>query len=382
MNVVADENIPGLESLASASVNVQRLSGRSIRAADVRNADALLVRSVTRIDAKLLLGGSQLRFVGTATSGYDHVDRQLLSDRGIAFAHAPGSNARSVIEYVLAAIAETDDFLERLFEGGRVGIIGYGNIGSRLAHCLDSLGIAWSVSDPWREPAGIPNAAPLPQVLSADVVTVHAELTEAQPFPSRHLLNAKTLRALSSDTLFINASRGAVVDNAALCERLAAPDAPVAVLDVWEGEPVLDRALLEKVRFGSAHVAGYSWDGKLLATRMLLAEMATALAISLPDLRSQTAAALEPVGKLRTSADVIRALLVQRYRLADDDRLLRNALHTVSSEASSGKAFDELRRSYRQRRELAGSMLDGRQWSREQCHVAASLGVVVNNTSL
>lgn len=377
MKIVADENIPGLEHLASASVDLWRLAGRRISATDVQDADALLVRSVTRVEAGLLANALGLRFIGTATSGYDHVDRQLLADRGIAFAHAPGSNARSVIEYVLAAIAETDDFLERLFAGGRVGIVGYGNIGQRLARCLDSLGIAWSVSDPWKESGGIPNAAPLAHVLSADVVTLHAELTDAMPFPSRHLLNAQTLESLSSRTLLVNASRGAVVDNYALLKRLEAADAPVAVLDVWETEPLPDMELLARLRFGSAHIAGYSWDGKLLATRMLLAEMAAALVIPPPVIEVQAAPSMNPAVESGGAAEFVRALLAERYRLADDDRLLRDAMYAAPTPELRGRAFDLLRRSYRKRRELAGNVVSGRGWTDDQCRLAASLGIIL-----
>lgn len=380
MRIVADENIPGLESLgASARTDLRRLPGRSITASEVQNADALLIRSVTWVDAGLIDSAHRLRFVGTATSGHDHVDRQRLMDRGIAFAHAPGSNSRSVIEYVLAAIAETDDFLERLFAGGRVGIVGYGNIGQRLGRCLDGLGIEWSVSDPWKEPSGIPNAAPLSQVLSADVVTLHAELTGAMPFPSRHLLNPRTLACLSSRTLLINASRGAVADNIALRGRLDAAEAPLVVLDVWESEPVPDMGLLAKLRFGSAHIAGYSWDGKLLATRMLLAEMAAALSISVPVFQSEAAPALDAAAGHRDSPGFVRALLSQRYRLEEDDRLLREAMHAAQSVESKARAFDLLRRSYRQRRELAGSTVDGRRFSNKQRQLATSLGVITED---
>jgi len=378
VRIVADENIPGLGGLAaSPSVDLRRLPGRSICATEVQEADALLIRSVTRVDVGLIDRAPRLRFVGTATSGHDHVDRQRLIDRGIAFAHAPGSNARSVIEYVLAAIAETDDFLERLFAGGRVGIVGYGNIGQLLARCLDGLAIEWSVSDPWKEPTGIPNAAPLSHVLSADVVTLHTELTEAMPFPSWHLLNRRTLKCLSRGTLLINASRGAVVDNLALRERLDAADAPVAVLDVWENEPVPDTDLLARLRFGSAHIAGYSWDGKLLATRMLLTAMAAALSLSPPVIPSESAPALDDVAWRTDSAGFVRALLAERYRLEEDDRLLREAMHATLSAEMKGRAFDLLRRSYRQRRELAGSSVGGQDFSHLQRRLATSLGVIV-----
>lgn len=378
MKIVADENIPGLDGLAGTGMCVVRRPGRAIDVADVREADALLVRSVTQVDDALLAHASRLRFVGTATSGYDHVDRALLREQGIAFCHAPGANANSVVEYVLAAIAETDDFLERLLAGGRVGIVGYGHIGQRLGQRLDALGIAWCVSDPWKEPGGVPHAASLSDVLASEVVTLHAELTDAMPHPSRHLLAAGDLAQLTGRTLLVNASRGPVVDNTALCERLSAEDAPAVVLDVWEGEPVPDMELLDRVRFGSAHIAGYSWDGKLLATRLLLADMGLALGIPPPPVPSEPAAALVPGDVHTGGAGLVRMLVAERYRLAEDDRLLREAMDTCMSTTSRGQAFDRLRRQYRKRRELAGSTVIDPGWSASQRRQARALGLMID----
>lgn len=378
LKIVADENIPGLDGLAAAGIRLSRIPGRDIGAADIRDADALLIRSVTRVNASLLDGATRLRFLGTATSGFDHVDRALLQRRGIAFAHAPGSNANSVVEYVLSAIAESADFLERLFAGARVGIVGYGHIGQRLGQRLDALGIAWNVSDPWLDLSDVAQAAPLSRVLSADVVTLHAELTDLPPYPSRHLLHARNLNLLSDQALLINASRGALVDNVALRHRLNVAGAPLAVLDVWEGEPFIDTDLLARARFGSAHIAGYSWDGKLLATRMLFAEMAEALSIAPPPVASEAQPALTFHGAREVGAALVRSLLAARYRLADDDRQLREAMDTAVSAESRGKSFDELRRGYRMRRELAGSVVINSRWGPEQCALAQALGVTVN----
>ena len=360
MRLVADENIPGLDCLGPAGIEILSLPGRAIRAEDLEHAQALLVRSVTRVDAQLLSRATQLRFVGTATSGFDHVDRKLLRDREIGFAHAPGSNANSVVEYVLSAMAEADGVLERLLAGGRVGIVGFGEIGQRLGRRLDALGIAWMVSDPWKERrADIPQAATLAQVLAADVVTLHCELTDASPFPSHHLLDGDKLAQLTERQLLINASRGAVVDNTALRQRLQGTGAPRVVLDVWEGEPAPDMQLLDLVWRGTAHIAGYSWDGKLLATHMLLSRMAAALSIASLEMPGTSG---EELSVSLTSADstasAIRTLVAARYRLAEDDRLFRSALlASGNDDVRRGRAFDALRRNYRQRRELRGSAL-------------------------
>ena len=140
ITVLADENIPGVEHYLGPRVTVRYVNGRALRKAQLRGADALLVRSVTRVD-ETLLAGSSIQYVGTATSGVDHIDQNYLSRCGIAFAHARGSNANSVVEYVLTAIAAVGQKLENILDGGRVGIVGYGVIGRALAARLKALGV-------------------------------------------------------------------------------------------------------------------------------------------------------------------------------------------------------------------------------------------------
>lgn len=222
LQVVADENIPALETVLGAVASVTRLPGRSISREQLQQADALLVRSVTQVNADLLEGTS-VGFVGTATSGFDHVDRDWLNTAQIDFAHAPGSNANSVVEYVLAAIGHVDDYLERLMTGGTVGIVGYGQIGKTLARRLSALGISYRISDPWLPANSGDNRAELDEVLACDVICLHPELTRRQPWPSYHLLGRHALNTIGQGQLLINASRGPVIDNKALLERLAKP---------------------------------------------------------------------------------------------------------------------------------------------------------------
>ncbi|NQX89836.1 MAG: 4-phosphoerythronate dehydrogenase, partial [Halioglobus sp.] len=215
LKIVADENIPGLQRDPDHGVKLSRVAGRGIQAEHLTDADILLVRSVTRVDQSLL-SESPVRFVGSATSGFDHIDRTYLQRRGIVFAHAPGANANAVVEYVLTAIAAVGDTLEELLHGAAVGIIGYGHVGSALAARLHDLGIDHKVYDPWLDPAVVGSAASLDDVLDCSVVTLHPELTHAKPWPSYHLLGAEELSQLRPNTLLINASRGAIIDNQAL----------------------------------------------------------------------------------------------------------------------------------------------------------------------
>ncbi|MEM8662458.1 MAG: 4-phosphoerythronate dehydrogenase, partial [Pseudomonadota bacterium] len=237
--ILADSNIPAVEHFAGSGASVRRFEGRALSPEQLQSVNVLLVRSVTEVNERLLEDAS-VNFVGTATSGFEHIDRQYLNQHDIAFAHAPGSNATSVVEYVIAAIADVENYLERLLDGERLGIVGYGVIGRALERRMRALGIDCVIYDPWVSASEVNLAASLAEILECTVISVHAELTSKQPWPSRHLLSDHELSAISGDCLLINASRGAVVDNKALKRRLQSKSAPLVVLDVWEGEPAID----------------------------------------------------------------------------------------------------------------------------------------------
>ncbi len=353
LNIVADENIAGVDEFFASLGTVRTLKGREIQAEDLCGADVLLVRSVTRVDEDLL-AGTAVSFVGTATSGFDHVDRAYLERLGIAFAHAPGSNANSVVEYVLGAVASVDDKLEQLFAGGTVGIIGFGYIGKLLAYRLEALGVAYRVYDPWLDPVQVTNSASLTQVLSCDVVSVHAELTGNDPWPSFHLLGPSSLSLMSSGTLLINASRGAVIDNAALEKYLRDSPRLTVILDVWEDEPSVSEALLLRVRSGTAHIAGYSLDGKRLASYMLRASLLDHLGITEEGCRMADPQLVISLPNAGSGASLLRELLHYNYCIDSDDSLLREAV-IGQSPAAVAANFDRLRRQYGSRREVFGA---------------------------
>ncbi|MEE4146146.1 MAG: 4-phosphoerythronate dehydrogenase [Halieaceae bacterium] len=378
LRILADENIPAVEHYAAGLGTVGRFSGRSLQPEQLAGVDVLLVRSVTRVDARLL-DNSGVRFVGTATSGVDHIDRDYLRQRGIGFQYAPGSNANSVVEYVLAAIAAVPGHLERVLEGAPVGIIGFGVIGRAVAARLDALGINCCACDPWLDQATIDRPASLAQVLDCAVVTLHAELTDRDPWPSRHLLDRAALDRLGDTSLLINASRGPVVDNRALLALLARGNGPDTVLDVWEGEPAIEHELLRRVRYGTPHIAGYSLDGKLLATRMLVQAMALALRLDWLDPGS---AAGEPaplqIAPQETGAALLRSIISQRYDITADDAALREA--TLGLDAGAAAAgFDRLRREYPERREILGSRVSGQAAGAREQRLLAGLGCLAGS---
>lgn len=264
MKIVADSAMPLVAELFSSFGEVITLPGREIRAADVADADVLLVRSVTLVGQRLL-GNSPIRFVGSATSGVDHVDLGCLSARGIVFANAPGCNAQAVVEYVLSVLCGCRPG----WRGESFGIIGCGSVGRRLYQCLRALSVHCRVYDPLLPAEGNPDLVAFDEVLQADILCLHTPLTVNGTHPTFHLLDSFALPRLRRGAMLINAGRGAVVDNRALLERLRSGADLQVVLDVWEAEPAIDVELLNLVALGTPHVAGYSHEGRLKGTLMV-----------------------------------------------------------------------------------------------------------------
>ena len=340
MKILADRNMVGVDELFAGLGEVETFEGRELR--DVGDADILLVRSVTRVDESLL-GDRRPRFVGTATSGYDHVDREFLAGQGIPFAHAPGSNADSVVDYVLSALGHAGDRWEALLSGEPVGIIGYGRIGRRLHERLARLGIRCLAYDPWLSREQWPVLTDLEAVLHCPVLCLHASLTRETPWPSFHMLDAEQLGQLPPGGILINAGRGELIATGEL-QALAGqrPDLQL-VLDVWESEPGIDEGLLASCLYGTAHIAGYSHDGKLRATGMLYEAACTALGLQ----GSRDAGTFDPVQVSPpglSGPDLLRWLVARVYDIREDDRALRDG---------GAEGFDRLRREYRRRRELS-----------------------------
>lgn len=351
MRILAD---PGIACAAEAFAGlgeVELLAGRQWTAAAVRDRDVLLVRSVTRVNESLL-GASRVRFVGSATSGIDHVDTAALARRGIAFAHAPGSNAEAVVDYVLGAIAAGR---HALGPGTTVGIVGCGAVGARLRARLQALGLRCLCSDPPLERAGAAGPfQPLEALVAgADVITLHVPLTDAGPFATAGLLGAARLRLLRGNATLINAARGGVVDEAALLERLRTSHGPCAVVDCWQGEPAIGPELLRRAWIATPHIAGYSLDGRLAATRALFTSLCRHLGRE-AHWPAAVQAQVPPAPVLEAHdgavAHSIRKLVLACYDPRLDSAALKAAL--ALAPAARSALFDRLRRDYPARREF------------------------------
>ena len=352
MRLLIDENVAAAERAFAAFGEVATLPGRAITRADVADARALIVRSVTSVGPKLL-DGTDVRFVGTATSGYDHIDRSWLDAKGIGFAHAPGCNAVAVTDWVVAALAALHAQGRHRFGRGSVGVIGAGQVGARVARRLAALGYDVAVCDPPRAAAeGRAGFVDLEQALERDVVTLHVPLASEGPYPTRDLIGAQALARIPSGAVLLNAARGGVVDEDALATRLDDGPELVAAIDTWAGEPAIDVDLLPRVALATPHVAGNSREGRLRGTALIAAAAGRFFRVHSDwDWRGE----LPPAPAASTVPDPVDAVLGAYDPRADDARL-RGLLKTSPGER--GRAFDRIRRECPQRREFGFHTLD------------------------
>lgn len=355
MKIVADANIPFVRECFSSVGDVEILSGREITAQAVAKADALLVRSITFVNSQLLRG-STVRFVGTATIGFDHVDLAHLERHNIGFASAPGSNANSAAEYVIAALLEVARTHAMSLEGTSIGVIGVGNVGSRVARKCEALGMEVRRNDPpLQRQTKDPRYVPLSALYDCDFITIHTPLTREGIDKTFHLADGGFFSSLKEGAVFLNASRGAVVASEALKVAIRAGRLRAVVLDVWENEPTIDTELLEMVDLGTPHIAGYSLDGKIAGMIMIYRslcehfQMVPKFAVKdfLPE--PQVPRVEIETGDLADDALLARAV-EQVYSVQRDDRDLRQ----INQEPAEGRGrfFDALRKNYPVRREF------------------------------
>ena len=262
--VIIDKGIPFLEGVFPPEIEVLHLSPEDITPESVRYADALFVRTRTQIN-KELLHGSNVRFVATATIGFDHIDQDYCREAGIRWVSCPGCNAQAVCDYVEEAISSIKSGENAL----TIGIVGYGHVGKLVAQMAQRRGYQVLLSDP---PLGIgmslEQLAPL-----CDVLTFHTPLIREGEHPTYHLCNETILRLCKPNTLLINAARGGVIDEQALLSTLNTQHSTLnytTAIDCWENEPNLNQELLKKVDLASFHIAGYSIQGKMNASEMCL----------------------------------------------------------------------------------------------------------------
>lgn len=382
MKIVADGNIPFVRECFSSIGEVEAVGGREITREVVADAEALLVRSITAVNEELL-SGSKVRFVATATIGFDHIDVDYLRRRNIGFASAPGSNANSAAEYVIAALLEVGQENNVELEGKSIGIIGVGNVGSRVAKKCAALGMELRLNDPplqrykshspkGQEERGEFESAllrveqfigkseflPIEELFECDFITLHTPLTFEGVDKTHHLADDRFFRSLREGCVLVNASRGGVVDSGALKRGILGGRLVAVVLDVWENEPDIDVELLRMVDIGTPHIAGYSLDGKVAGMIMIYEAACAYFGVGaehriedflpeagVPELRVDPAAG--------SAQEALMGAVRAVYDIRRDDVRLRGIRECRAGRA--GEFFDNLRKEYPVRREFVNT---------------------------
>lgn len=323
----------------------------------IHDADVLVTRSKVKINDRLL-ADSRLSFYGTATAGFDHVDVRALERRGIAWSQAPGSNANSVVEYVLACLSWLGLHKNISWRGKTLGIIGAGQVGSRLQKAAAALGLNVLLNDPpLREQTGDSKYISLDDVIrQADVISLHVPLSDDGPQATRTMVNSTFFSYMRTGAVFINASRGEVVKENDLIRAAHDRKFSAVVLDVFDHEPDIDPDVLDLASLASPHIAGYSLDGRLKGTEMVYLAACKKLGIEprwkIPPVTTPLIIRAPPPD---TDERTLFRIILGAYDPREDDRRLRE----VPDGVSMGSHFQKLRKLYPERREFRHYGVEG-----------------------
>lgn len=354
MKIVVDENMPYARELFSQFGDVVALSGRTMTADDLVDADALMVRSVTQVNESLLAKAEKLKFVGTATIGTDHLDHAFLTKQNIAFTNAPGCNAISVGDYVCSALLVVAEQQGFLLKDKKVAVIGVGNTGKQTVSRLQALGAEVMLCDPPRaEKEGKAGFVSLETALKADIICLHVPLIKTGSNITKHLLTAELLKTIAEDAILVNSGRGDVIDNQALLSLKQAGHTMTLVLDVWENEPTPLLPLVPYATIATPHIAGYSLEGKARGTEMIY--QAFCQLMGMPVERSLSNMLPVPnVEEIKINQDadqsLAKSLVHLVYDVRRDDAIFRQQIAKKGS-------FDEMRKNYQERREFSSLRL-------------------------
>jgi len=351
MKLVVDENIASAEQAFNQFGEILLANGRDICNDILRDADVLIVRSITNVNENLL-ANTNVKFVGTTTIGTEHIDTNYLNKKEIVFASSKGCNADSVTEYVFTSLIKITAERNLTLKDKTIGVIGVGNIGSKVGNIAQMLGLKVLKNDPPKERAGIgTDYVSLEEALQADIITLHVPLNRTGIDKTIHLLDSKRLNKIKVNAVLINTSRGAVVDNTALLNSISNRKLSV-VLDVWEDEPFINPGLLQKVLLSTPHIAGYSLEGKINGTKIIYDALSKFTANP-----NEWLPVFPPIEQYEIELPATKYIeqklhfvFKQIYNIANDDEFLRGILKM--DEKARAAIFDKLRKEYPVRREF------------------------------
>jgi erythronate-4-phosphate dehydrogenase len=349
IRIVADEKIPLLKGILEPYADVIYTDEVMLSRKLLRHADALLIRTVTTCDADLL-EGSEVKFIGSSSAGFDHIDTLFCEKHGIHWVNAPGCNAVSVSQYACSALLSIAQKTGESLQDKTLGIVGVGNVGRRVQKLAETIGLKVLLNDPPRERSEGPGefSSYFDTVERADILTFHVPLIRTGQDKTYHMFDQESLSKMKEDSWLINSSRGEVIRSADLKTALVSGRSPKLILDVWENEPRIDLELLPYVFIATPHIAGYSLEGRTNGTAMIIRELAHFFDLPLRNWNSEMILVPEKKvidfdGKERVKEDILREIVFSTYSIQDDDYRFR----------SNPKAFELYRANYPVRREFS-----------------------------
>jgi erythronate-4-phosphate dehydrogenase len=348
MKVIVDEKIPFLHNVLEPFVDVEYYAGNEINNSILKSADALIIRTRTKCNASLL-ADTPVKYIATATIGYDHIDTEFCKRMGITWTNAPGCNSSSVMQYIASALLTYSKEQGIDLKNQVLGVIGVGNVGKKIVKLAENLGMQVVLNDPPRaNKEGKCGFISLTGLLrEANIITCHVPLVYKGQYQTHHLINKEFLSRVNKETLFINTSRGEVVDTQSLKEALKTRQIKDAFIDVWENEPDIDTELIKMAYFATPHIAGYSTDGKANATKMSVQALSRHFNLGIDDwepddIPTPENAIIKIDAIYNDFQSILKDTVLPTYSIRYDDKLLRN----------SPNDFEKLRGNYPLRREF------------------------------
>ncbi len=349
IRIVADDKIPFLKGVLESFADITYLPAKFITRDVVHEADALLIRTRTLCNRDLL-GSSAVKFIGTATIGYDHIDTSWCEKNNIKWTNAPGCNSSSVQQYIASALLRISSESGFILKNKTIGIVGVGNVGTKVEKLAKTLGMNTLLNDPPRERREKKkNFVSLDRILAeSDIISLHVPLNMEGDDRTFHLFDSRTFRKVKPGCWIINTSRGEVVDSDTLMDAISFDKLGGAVLDVWEKEPEINIPLMHMTFLATPHIAGYSADGKANGTSIIVRALSEAFMIKhlgnwfpaeIPSPENQELN-LDCEGK--SSEEIIRKAVFHSYNIVEDDVKLR----------FDPSRFESLRENYPVRREF------------------------------
>lgn len=348
MKIIIDNKIPYIKGALEPFAEVVYLPGNETTAEVAKDADAIITRTRT-ICNRELLQGSKVKFIATATIGFDHIDTDYCAEAGIEWTNAPGCNAESVNQYISSALFSWSMRKRKDLAGLTIGIVGVGNVGSKVAKTCEILGMTVLLNDPPRERAEGPEKFVSIQTIQkeADIITFHVPLNMEGQDATFHVANESFLQNLGKKPLIINSCRGEVVDSEAMYNAIEADDVSGFIADCWENEPEINLELLNHTDYGTPHIAGYSKDGKANGTQMSVQAISRFFKLGIDDWQPSKVelpenTTIEMDGNQRREYSILAEAVLSTYDIENDDEALKDSPHM----------FEKLRGDYAVRREF------------------------------